>query len=365
MLPSKIVCFDYAHVVFVNGVFNINAGLYMDKLRRSPMPFNLLVGYVGGWQWPKEISGNISPKGVFSPARVRSSLEAKTLKCTVAGGISLLPVLANFACSLLAHADPTVRAHSLCFLDMALVVRCLLRSQRSLMDRALLGARLRQYLQHFKDLYGPGSMPPKSHYLMHMASFRWVRLPNCLVHERERKAIKRFANEVRNTNCNWDRSALRGTTTMHIDHLTNGPAHKFATDAMLIDGKQPDRKTLAEVLSMLGDFSPESIQTSPMARANRFEAVVVNDVVLLNGCDAPDIAKVLFHASVSDGAESVTVIVVQVFDILSSGPRHWKCTPTDRKKVVCTCDIVRAAIFAGNEPVTVLRPYRAARSRDI
>ena len=69
-LPSKIVCFDYAHVVFVNGVSNINAGLYMDKLRRSPMPFNLLMGYVGKWQWPKAISGNISPKGAFSAARI-------------------------------------------------------------------------------------------------------------------------------------------------------------------------------------------------------------------------------------------------------------------------------------------------------
>lgn len=365
VLPSKIVCFDYAHVLFVNGVFNINAGLFIGMLWRSPMPRNIVVDYVGQWQWPKSVSGSISPNGVFSAARLRSSLEAKTLKCTASEGISLLPVLANFACSLLTHADPTVQDHSRCFLGLALVASCVLRSQRSLMDRRLLVARLRQYMQHFKRLYGDDLMVPKFHQMMHLASFRWVRLPNCLVHERKHKAIKRFANEIRNTNCDWDKSVLRETTTLHIEHLANGPAHKFATDAMLIGSKQPDRKTLAAVLPLLGGFSPESIQTSPRARTNRFETVAVADVVLLNDCDVPNIAKVLFHVSVSDGGESMTLTGVQEFDILSSTPRHWKCMPTERNKVVCTSDIVCAAIYAGNAPMTVLRPFHATRSRDM
>jgi hypothetical protein len=363
--PSKTACFDTTHVLFVNGIFNNHAGLMLRAFRELKVAPRSIANYCSIWTWPKSISSAISPEKVFDDSRLKSSLEKGELKCTASEGMSLLPVLAHFCESLLTHANLTVRRHAQCFLYLALVVGCIFRAPRRLMIGAVLEARCKTYMESFLDVYGPDWMTPKFHFLLHFSLYPWTRLPNCFVHERKHKWIKRIANNICNVWSEWDQSVLREVTSLHVERLAAATTAEFAIDAGLVDGKAPSKKLMAALQAHIADLPAECFKTSLRARCNKFEIVSKGDVVMIGHGTPPILGEVLLHAAVSVGVTSEVVTLVSESHVTATSKRSWKCTRSDKSTLFCTSDIVCALMWAGDAIITVLQPLHATRNADL
>ena len=94
--PSVVAFYDWSHVFFVNGVFNLTAGLCLRAFHDHGVDFGIVEQYVSSFRWPRAIS-NIDVADVFSTARVQSTLEKRSLRCTASEGLSLLTFWRNSA----------------------------------------------------------------------------------------------------------------------------------------------------------------------------------------------------------------------------------------------------------------------------
>ena len=363
--PTKCACFDWAHVFFVNGVFKAIAGLCLHAFRRLNLDLGIVAQYVNSFNWPHAVAGNIAPSDVFTPSRLENALGKQVLRCTASEGLSLLPVLAAF-CEPLStgHPNPAIRAHAECFLLLALVVSMVLRSIRGFTDVNAFKDRAQRYLERFKELYGSTHVVPKHHYVFHLVSYllRMPFLPNCLVHERKHKGIKRFANAVFNTHTDWDKSVLQEFSCLHISRLISTPAIRFSAAAGLEHCSTPSRRLLSVIQTALGPFTKEQLSVGRTARVNEFEKVSVGDVVLIGVGSPPIIGEIVMHVAISDSGATELVSIIKKFKIESEGDRFWKCVDPGETAIVSTGDIDTAAIWAGVGVITVLKPLHATRS---
>ncbi len=364
--PSTRAAFDWAHVFFVNGVFNVAGGLLLHSLRRLKVDMSAVSGYIGLFRWPSGIGESVKPHEVFSKSRLASSLEKKTLRCSASEGLCVLPVLAAFGETLnSSHPDPEVRRHAHCFLLLALVIGQVLRSARGLMDRHEFLRRAQAFLPVFCALYGEAFATPKFHYMMHLGLYRLKFLPNCLVHERKHKGVKRYANPVFNTHIDWDKAILEEATCLHIEKLINAPPIQFSYEAGLDDARAPSRKMMRVLQSALGDFPKDAMRVSNTARVNKFEKVSIGDIVLVGTSEPPIIGKVGLHVAVSDAHHTEHVTLIDEFNVSSESRRFWKCTAAGRQSIVPTGSIDAAVVWGGGPIFTVLKPLNATRSKDI
>ena len=128
--PHLVVLFDWMHVVFVGGIFNVHMGQLVHHMRPLGMDSAHLCNYVAAFKWPASI-GSKTGCDVFGPKRFQSSWDAWSLRATGSEGLSLVPVLANrFEMLLESCAEGPARAHAACFLLLAHIVEKLLASTR-------------------------------------------------------------------------------------------------------------------------------------------------------------------------------------------------------------------------------------------
>ena len=355
--PGTVAFYDWSHVFFVNGVFNLTAGLCLRAFWVNGVDFDIMKEYVSSFRWPHGIS-NIDVADVFSTARMHSTLEKRSLRCTASEGLSLFPVMALF-CEMLAmrHPSAIVRRHAECFILFAIVAGMVVRSVKGKVCADALLAACQAFLTFFKELHGDGKVTPKFHYMFHLCFYllRFWFLPNCLVHERKHKGIKRFANAVFNTSIDWDKSVLREFSCLHIERLISFPLMQFSAQAGLQEGKPPSRRMLPVIQRALGPFPKDQLQVARTARVNEFERVSVGDVVTIGNATPPLIGQVVMHISVRVGVAVEFVSMIEQCEIQSESKRSWKCKFA-QSKLVLTGDIVSATTWAGDNMLTVLKP---------
>ena len=365
MCPSDRVNYDWAHILFANCIFNGHAGMLLHKLRQLGVKLATLESYVKSFKWPRSTSDSISPKDVFSESRLKTSMAAKTLKCTASEGLSLVPVLAMFCAQLCAHDDAEVRAHAYGFVLLSRVVSMIVRVVRGLTDRDALKRRTEEYGAQFIRLYGEENAPPKFHYMFHIGFYRWIL--NCLVHERKHKCIKKFANQLYNTSIDWDQSILREVTCGHATRLVNAPFSQFAASACLHSGRVPSKKLHASLAPIIGDFPRDAVNVSRCARVSRYEKATVRDIVSVGTAEPPILGEIMFHVSVTSGGTTQCASVLRELSIESAHAGCWKCRKLPGHIVVETQDIQTALIWGGKPSgtLTALQPLHATDSQDI
>ena len=163
--PSKVVLYGLCHVLFVNGVFNLHAGLFLTNLKALSNTPAAIGECVKIWIWPHNISSAIKPGKAFGTARLKWSMGQGQLKCSASEGLSLLPALANYCEALLKLPSPVVRVQAQLFLDLAKVVGEIIRSGRKLMSKAALHCLVTKYIKDYKATFGEEKAPPKFHML--------------------------------------------------------------------------------------------------------------------------------------------------------------------------------------------------------
>ena len=360
--PTQCVVFDWMHVFFVSGIFNIHAGQMMWALKQYGITYATLEQYVAPWQWPSYIGEGASK--IFCVSRAKSSWENGTLKATASEGLSILPIMANFAYSLAENCvtAAAVRDHARCFVMLADIVRLIQRCSRYQVDPDELQLAICNYLQTFKNLFGDEVMVPKFHYSVHFADYlrRFGFVPSCFVLERKHKVPKRFANEVRNTNSAWEASVLREVTCHHVAALTSG---HFGVNVAL----QNAHKCSKKMLSMLQREIPARgcdvvYTTAQTARINAWERCSKGDVVILKMLDgAHDVAQVALHVSVQvDQQPPLCLTLVHLWEKVSVNARSskWKRCE-DASGFVFTEDLQCSLIWAASGSIaTVLQPWQ-------
>ena len=355
--PCTRVCFDWMHVFFVGGLFNVHVGRLLSVLASFKISIDTVESYVAEWRWPKRVAAaHISD--LFAKSRRKSGVDDATFKASASQGLSLLPVLASFMRSL--HEKTPVaelQQHALCFLLLARIVELILRSARVRVDPSDLRAALTEYMERFLNLFGKQSMIIKFHYAMHFPGYleRWGFVPGCFALERKHKVGKRFANEIRNTRSHWEASVLREVTNHHVFALCGG-SH-FSVDASLVDAG-PLRNAFAVMLQQqLGPF--ESAETAKCARVNAWEKCHVGDVVMFRSTAAAGsimVGEIQWHVSFQQGGLQYVVSCIRTWDLIKDLPASCKWHRSDGYVLCHTCDIVCSLIWSGEDVMTTLKP---------
>ena len=200
--PSTQTCFDWAHCFLIHGIFNRQ----MYELLKAIAPLTTsteIEGYMQLWRWPKRLEGKaVSGKQAFSEKRLKNSNNAKTFNASASEGLSIYPVMAHY---LRRHCLPAFNRsgeaqaiqHCEAFFALCHVLDLLMHVHDDKVTPDLLGKALADHADAFVTLLGPAACLPKNHFALHIAQFleRFGVLPNCLVHERKHKLIKRFLEE--------------------------------------------------------------------------------------------------------------------------------------------------------------------------
>ena len=193
--PVQHVLYDWMHVFFVSGVFNITLFLVLHALSGFGITYQLIHDYVAAWNLPRRRK-NVKVGDVFCKKRCESSKEAKHWKCTASEGLSTMEILAHFMASILEGCRPAEqKTHAKVFLQLVHVIELLIRSARHRVPGRDYFDAVFAFLTSFRTTYGPENMTPKFHSSVHFSFFldKWNCLPNCFVLERKHKMPKRWA----------------------------------------------------------------------------------------------------------------------------------------------------------------------------
>ena len=360
--PTQCVVWDWMHVFFVSGIFNIHAGQMMWVLKEYGITYQSLGQYVACWQWPSYMGKGVGD--IFCAKRAKSNWEDGTMKATASEGMSILPVLANFAQALLDNraTAQTVRDHARCFVMLADVVIIIQRCSRYHVDPDELQLAICTYLQTFKGLFGEDIMVPKFHFAIHFPGYlrRFGFVPSCFVLERKHKVPKRFANEVRNTDSAWEASVLREVTCHHLAALSSD---HFGFEVGLLNA-HPCSKRLLEMLRKewpATDGHETLFATGQTARINAWERCSKGDVVLVKMPDGGfNVAEVALHVSVQvDEQPRVFLTLVNWWKKSASGSRSskWK-RDENSSSFVCTDELQCSLIWGASGTIaTVLKSW--------
>ncbi len=364
LLPTEHAMYDWMHIFFVSGVFNVHVGQLMAFLHGFNIKYSMIHTYLQEFHWPAQV-GSLTGKDACCPKRAKSSWTAVEFRVTASEGLSLYPILANFMQALIANADTAaeVRQHVMCFLSLVSVVELIRRSGRGTVLPAQLTAALGVYLDAFRVLYCDSAMIIKFHYTLHLPMYlqRYGMLPSCFVHERKHRLPKRFANEVKNTKWNWDASVLREVTCFHLCHLDG----IGALDVSLTDAR-PCKKHLQALLQQEFNVPDGCVDvvfaTGREARFNQWEKCSRGDLCMVKSGDGVVIGRCGFHASVSCDGHVDMVSSFAAWHIESQSDRAWKCSPTERQLMVLTQEVMCTLTWAGSDGLcTVLKPTHVSQ----
>lgn len=355
--PTWFAVFDWMHVFFVSGVFNIHMGLLIEELAQVNVTCKMLNEYVDQWHWPVHIeSKSGGSNGPLSEKRSHSSRVSGVFKATASEGLSLMPILTHFLVQLAANtASENFKKHVDCFELLAGIIATIRSAARVVVNHEELKCNIELYLTQFKSIYGSEHMVPKFHSMLHFPKFirRCPILPNCFVLERKHKQPKRFANEVRNTASNWDESIARDVTNRHVASL-NG---RVMADGLRPPVNVPSPAVRAQLQSAFGAHCDFKIAKS--ARVNAWETVSRRDIVLMQIAGIFVVGRIALLAEVAEDGESRhTVCQVECYEFVkTAGKLGGKYRNSGRISVQLVQDVVCALMWSGTDRVlTALHP---------
>ena len=134
-------------------------------------------------------------------------------------------------------------------------------------------------------------------------------------------SLYRWANQLTNTKCDYERSVLRQITGHHLHTLI--AEQPLSVDTALHDPKQPSEKVAAAMCDAIG--MPVHLKVSSSARVNAHETIHVSDFVLI----CMHVAASIFGFVDFLFDELQPRAVVRQFEIVHTRTRSWALRKTD------------------------------------
>ena len=272
---------DWMHGMVCSGVCNTTLHLMLEALRDNGHRdiYAMIGGFIRNFNWPSRVKSSRLDTP-FDPSRREGNRKAGHFKCQASDMLSLYPVLAVYTTKLiLPHAG--CDAEALTFIALCDLMDLLTSVARGVVTPSALCRKVERFLDLFSDTFGVTSMHTKYHWLLHYALHleRYGTLVSCFVHERKHKTIKRFAQDILNTDT-FEQSLLSEATCLHFHMLSDESV--FDADLGLVSPSRAPPSVNALVAQHLG-FDANThidVRQSHISRHSRFSTCNKNDVVL-------------------------------------------------------------------------------------
>jgi hypothetical protein len=196
----------------------------------------------------------------------------------------------------------------------------------------------------------------KPHQMLHFAQHleQFTTLLSCFVTERKHRAVKAYANDIKNT-IMFDESILSEVTCAHLARMNDPDV--FSTRIGLIQPRMPTPK-LARLVYEALDLDVNTryhVLIGKESSFNKFGTCAINDVVAMQFGTALQIGQVRFHFEV----EGEPVSIISTWDDLNPD-EHGSCVckPSGRHITIETSDNLETLIWkmTSNSKVRVLLP---------
>ena len=366
MDPVSIAMYDWMHIIFVSGVFGVNMGQVMWKLKDHGVSYAKLHEYLQHFTWPRFLR-SVSGKDTCTPKRARSSWNDVTYKATASESLSVFPVFANYFSEFIHGVAPApsnfAKGVVANLLQLVRVVELILKSYRCNVPPVQLQAAIKDYMQGYAKLHSLDTMIIKFHFLLHLPGFlkKYGFLQNCFVHERKHKLPKRFANHNTNITSEWDTSLIRDVTCHHLSSLHDDDG-RFEVKSSLI-GAHDAPSTVRTALE--AQFGPGNYKVASAARGPTYEKFSVHDVVYYHeaashsdGTASHLAGKVGMLMSAEVHGETIPVVLMEGYAHVRRTSRGDEWRASGMMKVCHLDAIVGAVIYRslGDDGILTLTP---------
>ena len=199
------VCLDYQHTYFVNGIFNVEAGLLLDLIKDRKRTGRRIVhteihSFFEEFTWPQQSKhGNT----VFE----KRSDDGGTLACSASEALGCFALLQYFlSLRVFPYANDLVKQACVSYYALCKVIEALCMTARGSVTPDELKNLIIEHLELFKAAYGEDPFKPKFHFATHLPEqlARWRMLLACWTHERKHKEAKRYLDIKHNRGTNFD-----------------------------------------------------------------------------------------------------------------------------------------------------------------
>lgn len=338
------VAFDFQHVYFVNGVFNLEVGMLLDLLKKEPVRHR--VGYAqihsffqDGWVWPFH---HRVGQDVFE---TRSS-DNGNLSCSASECLGCFALLMGFLnLNVFETARDNVKAACCSYYALCAVVTLLTMTTRGTVTAEQLMDAMLNHLRLHQAAYGTDHWKPKMHWCLHLPSQleMFGFLVACFTHERKHKEIKRYMQGRMNPNLAFERNVIQDV--LHIQHEVLNEDLPYPKGTCLI-GSKPATSNIARWVQS-ECMSMSQVLTAKTAKASNYTTVHVDDVV----CVTWDNGSVMV---------AQVLVLCSIDNLILAGIRCWPMTPHHNMYstagpvcLVCAQDIIDVCIYKLDEHASV------------
>lgn len=275
--PVSGLGFDYHHVYFVHGIFNLEIGLFLDLMKSQPTRTRVrhtdINAFFQNFRWP---SFSQVGKTVFE----KRSTDGGPLSASASECLGCFAVLQEFVNLRVFNLGvPELQAACVSYYALCEVIVLLSMTPRGTVDHITLKNAIMHHLAMHKQAYGDDHWVPKMHWATHLPDQLrlWGLLIACFTHERKHKEVKRYMEGRQNTHYEYERNILQDVLYIQSRVLTE--EHPYPTGVCLLDGHPASKRLAGCVCAELGIDA--EVRTSVKAKAAALVTVHVEDVVVI------------------------------------------------------------------------------------
>ena len=353
IFPVSQFMHDWMHCLFANGVFNIMLYLVLESFLNAGCRdiYDRVERHVKSYRWPSRVH-SAALSSVFSLKGKKSSRKAKHVKCQASDGLSLVPVLAIFF-GCVALSWDLCDAECYVFLAFADVVDYISAVPRGGVDPDMLRTAVCKFLYLFANTFGFDYMIPKFHWLLHFGShlLNFGTLISCFVHERKHRMVKRYCNEILNTE-EFEYSVLSEVVCHHLNNLDCEAVFDFSVGLVAPRVAPRALRNFIKDTFDLGEYN--NVRSASEARINALATCKRGDVVLVTdgGFDTFVAGQVWYHVEI----DGVTATILSLWALVNKNTDH--CTAewltSDEPMIILTDDIMDVVVWTSLENGNVM-----------
>ena len=339
----SLVMFDWMHIYFVHGIFQLVVGLMLNRFATLHMGHSIVHEFVSRFVWPSKWGGKSNDgRSVFE----KRSSGAIYLQCQASEGLSVYPIFELF-CKLYITNKFTQTEDDICecYYLLCSVIRMLRNLPNHRVDPAKLLDKTVQFLKKFIEVWGADEWIPKCHFAIHVPLhyMKFQRfLLNCWVLERKHKYAKNVANKLCNTNApeKFEVPILEDILFHQLDFLRK-PCSFPTTRTRLVNAQTASRASVQLLQQLFGSTLSIATVLQSKEAANGVIHFHAGDIAFAKVDNEPCVVEIINHYWAVDLTLSLVVPWTRV--------STYTFTPSDQPVFVSTTDLIDLCISAPSE----------------
>ena len=316
--PASSLMWDWMHTYVSNGVWNVEVGLLLSKLKAHGLSQQDLHKELQNFVWPSHLaSSGATGKNLFKKE------QHGDVSCDASQALSLYGALRFILIERRRLGDlQELDLEITSYMSLCKVLDLLQDLKRQTVQASSLEYAILAHLQSFLDAYGSAKFHPKHHYATHlgrMYAFHRLLVP-CFALERKHKEVKRYATLTSNITSRWERDILNDVLSMQFSELNQAGADPLQCG--LSKPASPSDSMASTLRAAFGNEGPVQVSRSAMYFPGAMCSI--GDVCLLSLEGGQHLGQIRFFAQI---AEEQPVACVQKWTSL--GQNRFRVSSED------------------------------------